>query len=102
MKTKTRTAWQLTEKEVEALSIPYREKKGIHKSLNELNTIEFKTDKNTGSAGLAHTFQFFVNGKKHDAPFNRAQKLMFELPEDYRYFITYGFIQLYAKENNLI
>lgn len=97
-----KTAWQLTEQEVEDLSIPYRNKKGIHKSLNGLNIIEFKTDKPKGSAGLAHCFEFFVNGKKQVSPFNRAQKLMFELPDDYGYFITYGFIQLYAKENNLL
>ena len=97
-----RTAWQLTEKEIEDLSIPYRSKKGIHKSINGINTIEFKTDTNSGSAGMAHTFKFLVNGKKHDAPFSYAQKLMFELPDDYGYFITYGFIQLYAKENNLL
>lgn len=97
-----KTAWQLTEQEVEDLSIPYRKRKGIHKSLNGLNTIEFKTNTNTGSAGLAHTFEFFVNGKKQVAPFVRAQKLMFELPDDYGYFVSYGFIQLYAQENNLL
>ena len=97
-----RKAWDLTEEEFEAFRIPYNNKVGVHTSLNGKYKIEFKTNKNKGSAGLAHTFEFFVNGKKHVAPFNYAQNLMFELPEDYSYFIVYGFVQEYTKENNLI
>ena len=102
MKTKTRTAWQLTEQEIEELRIPYKIKKGIYKSINGLNTVEFKTDKPSGTAGLGYTFKFLVNGKKHDAPFNYAQRFIFELPDDFTYFITFGLIQEYAKENNLL
>jgi hypothetical protein len=97
-----RNAWDLTEKEFEAFRIPYKDKVGVHTSLNGKYKIEFKTNKNKGSAGLAHCFEFTVNGKKHCAPFNYAQKLMFELPEDYDYFIVYGLVQEYAKENKLI
>ena len=97
-----RKAWELNEQEFEAFRIPYKDKVGIHISLNGKYKIEFKTNKNKGSAGLAHCFVFTVNGKRHCAPFLYAQKLMFELPENYDYFIAYGFAQEYARENNLI
>lgn len=103
MKTTTiKKAWELTEKEFDKLSIPYSKKIGVYTSLNGLYVIEFKTDKPKGSAGLAHCFEFFVNGVKKIAPFPHAQKLMFELPKDYYYHIAYGLIVEYAKENGLM
>ena len=102
MKNKNKKAWELTEAEFEALRIPYKNKVGVYKSINGLNTIEFKTNKNNGSAGLAHCFDFFVNGKKRTAPFTHAQKLMFELPDDFGYLVVYGLVIEYAKENNLL
>lgn len=103
MTTKTqRNAWELTEQEFEEFRIPYKNKVGTHISLNGKYEIQFKKNHSVGSAGLAHTFEFFVNGLKRVAPFNTAQKLMFELPEDYGYFIVYGLVQEYAIENNLI
>ena len=99
-KTIERKAWDLTEQEFENFRIPYKDKRGVHFSLNGKYKIEFKTNSHYGSAGLAHCFVFWVNGKKHRAPFNYAQKLMFELPDDYGYFIVYGLVQQYAKENN--
>lgn len=95
-------AWELSESEVEMLRIPYKNKIGTFESINGKYKIEFKTDKPQGSAGLAHCFEFFVNGKRYVAPFNLAQKFMFELPEDYGYFIVYGLLQEYAKEKGLI
>lgn len=99
---KNKKAWELTEAEFEAKRIPYKDKVGVYKSLNGLYTIEFKSNKNNGSAGLAHCFNFWVNGKKHTAPFVYAQKLMFELPEDFDYFVVWGLVIQYAKENNLL
>lgn len=95
-------AWELTEEEFENLRIPFKSKKGIYKSINGLYTVEFKTNKPKGAAGLAHTYEFFVNGEKHIAPFNYAQRFIYELPSDYSYFIVHGLVIDYAKENNLI
>ena len=96
-----KNAWNLTEEEFENLRIPYKEKKGIYKSLNGKFTIEFKSDKPNGSAGLAYCFVFYINGKRTVAPFNYAQKLVFELPEDYHGFIVRESVIEYAKENDL-
>ena len=41
--TKQRNAWDLTEQEFEAFRIPYKDKVGVHISLNGKYKIEFKT-----------------------------------------------------------
>lgn len=99
--TTEKKAWNLTEEEFEAKRIPFRHKKGVYTSLNGKYSIEFKSDKKAGSAGLAYTYIFYVNGKKVNATFNYAQKLMFELPEDYSYWITPELVKEYARENGL-
>jgi hypothetical protein len=97
-------AFNLTFEEFEEIrrSFPINNKKGdTFLSINSKNKIEYLSNRHDGTAGLAYTYPVRINGKKMSVPRQYILKQLFELPDDFRFWVTYDGIMEYAKENNL-
>lgn len=103
MKKNSKKAWDLTPTEFQELSdrIPFKNKVGVYQSLTGKYTIELKNNERVGTAGLAYLYEVFINGERMEVPYTYVRKLLFELPDDYRNWITYKFVQDYKKSKEL-
>lgn len=98
-----RNAWDLTEEEFDSFPFPpvTGNRIGNWYSLNRRNIIGFKNTK-WSPAGLAKSYEFWLNGKRTEGTMLSIRRLLLELPDDYNDWITYDLVKQYGQKSNQV